>query len=630
MLRLVGAALAATLLLPAGALAAGIPSFAPVAPAFGGAPSLEAVVGDLDGDGLPDVVQKTLGTIAMNGPNTAYITVSRGLPGGGYAAPYRLAEITPFMRDLQLVDRELDGDLDVFYAWFDSTGAGVWAYAVVNDGTGRAVGEPLLVRQLNSSYSFGHLLVVPDLRGTPTNPPDLVFVQGQSTGVTAAFGTWSLNEPVYETTDTVTLAAGDVRDVVAADVLSGSVGLEIAAIHAGGGFTIIRTSSATTIDLTTASNAPLGGGPGEPLALATGYFEGAGDPRADLVAVRLGGSASALSSNSLTTTPVFTQRTYDVGTDPRDVAVADLDGDGLQDDIVVANQSAKAMTYRLGSSSGEHAAPVTVPFALGADAASGPSHLTVADADGDGAADLIGGCSCAPTVARGAIPELKTPSGATMNFPSQHVGTIGAVQTATIANEAVAPVSLRRAHVDSDDFLLSDHGCDTLGSGEQCPLELRFAPSTAGARTGFAIASFHSPWVGPIGKAVQLQGTATTPPVPQDGATGPAGPAGPQGPAGTDGAAGLPGAQGPAGATGPRGPAGKVSVRCRVVAPRRVRCTVRAASASRLVLRRAGRTVARATGSTLRLRRPVRTGRYTLIAYRGGEVVSRMSVALRR
>ncbi|WP_243324865.1 VCBS repeat-containing protein [Geothrix sp. SG200] len=70
------------------------------------------------------------------------------------------------------------------------------------------------------------------------------------------------------------------------------------------------------------------------------------------------------------------------GRTPLDVAVGDLDGDGRMDIAVAASGANNVMVFLQGSTSGTFLAPVTFP--VGGD----PQAVTVADLDGDGRPDI--------------------------------------------------------------------------------------------------------------------------------------------------------------------------------------------------------------------------------------------------
>jgi hypothetical protein len=221
-------------------------------------------------------------------------------------------------------------------------------------------------------------------------------------------------------------------------------------------------------------------------------------------------------------------------------------------------------------------------------------------------------------------------SATSIAFGTQAVGTVGGAQSATMTN--VGAISIRLGRVATSgaagtDYLIAGDSCSyiTLGAGESCSVDLRFAPTATGPRA--ANLSLPSNASG-APHAIGLSGTGGS------AASGPQGPAGPGGPAGPAGPTGQGGPSGPSGPAGPQGPAGRDAVvSCRVPKPRRgrvrVTCRVTFDSPARRVrarLTRAGRTYARGKSSgarsvRLRASRRIRPGRYllTLVVERRGE-----------
>jgi hypothetical protein len=173
------------------------------------------------------------------------------------------------------------------------------------------------------------------------------------------------------------------------------------------------------------------------------------------------------------------------------------------------------------------------------------------------------------------------------------------------------------------DFTITSDGCagKRLAFEQSCTISVGFTPSAAGPRQAtLALADNEAT---PTGVALSGTGTAAV-----------TGPTGPQGPAG------APGAAGPTGATGAKGPAGQIrlvscttttrtvtvrgrhrTVTHRTCTTRLITTTLTFTTTSALTTLVRGRTVY-ATGRafldrlTLRARRPIRAGRYTLIERR--------------
>lgn len=189
------------------------------------------------------------------------------------------------------------------------------------------------------------------------------------------------------------------------------------------------------------------------------------------------------------------------------------------------------------------------------------------------AALAVGSAARHGLAVRAAVASALAPGA--LAFGTQALGTLSLAQTVTLTTTTEA-VHVRRVAAtgpDADDFVVVADGCagEDLTPGDSCTARVRFAPSAAGARGATLVARSDSA----SALEAALSGTgggAPQGPVGADGPAGPSGPAGPAGPIGPAGATGPAGASGPRGATGPRGR--DAQVRCRVVARRRIRCTV--------------------------------------------------------
>ena len=79
---------------------------------------------------------------------------------------------------------------------------------------------------------------------------------------------------------------------------------------------------------------------------------------------------------------IFLNITYDVGDNPKSVAIGDLDGDGVLD-LVVANKNDNNVSVLMGNGDGTFASDVT--YGVG----NSPQSVAIDDLDGDGVLDLV-------------------------------------------------------------------------------------------------------------------------------------------------------------------------------------------------------------------------------------------------
>jgi hypothetical protein len=226
-----------------------------------------------------------------------------------------------------------------------------------------------------------------------------------------------------------------------------------------------------------------------------------------------------------------------VGPDPEHVRLADVDGDGDLDGVVLDGSTGLITVLRNDGDADLTASSILVPGLAGG------SGLDAADLDGDGTVDLVvsdatadragillgdgaGGFGPATwltmgTGARSAIaadvtgdgvPDLvtadsgddalgvrrgtSTPSpqavglGGSESFGTRDVGSTGPPRTVTITNAGHARLNVTGVAVtgaQADDFLVTRDGCSGASvrsdGVDACAVNLRFAPSDAGART---------------------------------------------------------------------------------------------------------------------------------------------------
>jgi hypothetical protein len=212
------------------------------------------------------------------------------------------------------------------------------------------------------------------------------------------------------------------------------------------------------------------------------------------------------------------------------------------------------------------------------------------------------------------------------DFGGQTVGQASAVQPLVVSNVGAQALSISAASLSgaaASDYALTSNGCagKRLAFEQSCTISVRFTPSAAGLRQAtLTLADNEAASAG-----IVLSGTGVAA---NSGPPGPLGPAGPQGPAG------------PRGATGPRGLAGEIRlVSCTSITQtitvggkkrsvKRQKCTTRLITGTATFTTTSARATlihgqaVYATGRawlnhlSLRTRRPVRAGRYTLILSR--------------
>jgi hypothetical protein len=184
-------------------------------------------------------------------------------------------------------------------------------------------------------------------------------------------------------TSPVSVAIGDVDvdgkpDLVVANYNSATVSVYRNTSSSG---SISSSSFAAKVDFTTGSN---------PISVAIGDLDGDGMP--DLAVANSSPNTVSIyrntsSSGSISSSSFAAKVDFTTGTDPRSVAIGDLDGDG-KPDLAVANYNPSTVSiFRNISSSGSISSS---SFAAKVDYTTGtsPRSVIIGDLDGDGKPDL--------------------------------------------------------------------------------------------------------------------------------------------------------------------------------------------------------------------------------------------------
>jgi VCBS repeat protein len=216
---------------------------------------------------------------------------------------------------------------------------------------------------------------------------------------------------------------------------------------------------------------------------------------------------------------------FNVGQGTAGVAVADFNGDGAAD-LAAAVRGLPALATLLPGGAALLGNPISRPLG----GVAGP--LVADDVDGDGRLDLIAVHETAVSVLRNvATPAIETdPSGLT--FPAQAQNTLSAARTITVhstGERVLRPRRVRLIGLNADDFVVTADTCssEVIAPGGSCLLRVRFAPAAAGPRE--ANLQIDSDAAGQAIFDVPLSGVGGALPTGATGATGLAGPPGKSG-----------------------------------------------------------------------------------------------------
>ncbi len=347
-------------------------------PSIGDIP-VSDVIGDFNGDGIPDVA------VANYGDETIDVLLGKG-DGTFTPAPQSPIAVTFDPRALVVGDFNHDGKLDL--AMTNSYYSGV-VTILLGEGNGTFVpasGSPIVV---GGAFEVINSLAVGDFNGDgvediavgiesyigPLQPGDLVVLLGNGDG------TFNQLSPVA-TSQGALVTAGDFnRDGFTDLAVTGDYGNQLAIYLSKGDGTFQRATSA-----------PMTVGP-EATSAVTADLNG--DGFLDLAVANLADSVSHgtvtifLGAGDGTFTLLSTKTT--VGVDPYMIAYGDFNGDGKVD-LATANNADDTVSYLLGNGDGTFQPTIASAY-LGQFTTS----LAAGDINGDGVTDVVAITQSTPT-----------------------------------------------------------------------------------------------------------------------------------------------------------------------------------------------------------------------------------------
>ncbi len=311
----------------------------------------EAALVDLNGDGRSDLV-----SLDFNNPE---LDVSLASPAGGFDEPeaYLTTNATSGLPRIATV-ADMDGDGRPDLVWSDGRQNRVSVFHSRVDGTLAAAGR---------RYPTGGRGVITDVTGD--GRPDLVSTYGSGKfAVAAGRGDGTLHAVVtYPTGGTTT------TDIAVADV-NGDLAPDVITADQTGGKVWVSTNTGT--GFAAAVSYAVGA---QPVHVLAADFNGDGKP--DLATVDTGAGGVSVLLN--TGTGTFAAATaYAVGATPAWAAAGDLNADGKVD-LAVTNSGANVVAVLLNAGGATFAAHVDIPTSTT------PKGVAIADMNGDGKADLV-------------------------------------------------------------------------------------------------------------------------------------------------------------------------------------------------------------------------------------------------
>ena len=326
------------------------------------------VVGDFNGDGIPDIA-----TAGSNTPGNESVSVLLGNGSGGFTPAPGPPAVTGFgSYSMATGDFNQDGFLDLAVANEYSGNVTV----LLGNGSGsfvNAPGSPFAVD--GSPYSEPYSMAVGDFNGDGIADIVTANQSGQSLSILLGDGQGGFSKVATVPTaklphngNPTGLAVGDFNGDGIQDLAEGNQSLNNAGLFIGNG----------SAGFTNAAGSPFAAG-GAPVSVAAGDFNG--DGIQDVTVADIGSSDVTVLLGSPSGFIPAPGGPFAAGIHPNSIAVADLNGDGIQD-LAVSNNESGNMTILLGNGIGGFAPAATFPTGFA------PTSVVAADFNGDGIMDL--------------------------------------------------------------------------------------------------------------------------------------------------------------------------------------------------------------------------------------------------
>jgi hypothetical protein len=419
--------------------------------------SMAAVVGDFNGDGIPDLA---LAEGSSDYTNTGVVSVLLGKGKGAFQTSVN-SNSNGALFAIAAADFNGDGRLDV--ALSNGNGAAV----MLGNGAG-GFGAPLQI--VNTLATPARGLAVGDFNNDGHQDVIVVgngFVQTQPIYVVLGNGdgTFQPAKQFWSSTSIpITIAAADFNHDGKLDIVVALNPNGIAVMLGNGDGTFQSPLTYPTDDLPSGLTVADVNGDGIADIIATG----------DQVDVFLGKGDGTFSSSV----------NYSGGNFPQQVITGDVNADGKLDLIVAAEGTAAtgAIEILLGNGDGTFQSPVEIQ-------SGGTGPMAVGDLNQDGTADII------TTGYPGALflsGPLATLSPFSINFGTVSVSSTSPAMNLTLVNSGNAPLDLS-AITTTTDYSATNACGGSVAVSSSCTASVTFTPATSGSSSGVFTITDNSP-----------------------------------------------------------------------------------------------------------------------------------------
>jgi len=434
-----------SVLLNTTALAINSPAFAAQQTSAAGSAPVSGTAADLNGDGKPDLI---VGNYSSSTVSVLLNTTAPGATTPSFAAPQTFATGSE-PRSVTVADLNGDGKPDLIVANYSSNTVSV----LLNTTAPGATTPSFAAQQTFATGSRPLFVTAADLNGD--GKPDLIVANEGANTVSVLLNTTAPGATTPSFAAQQTFATGVGPTCVKAADLNGDGQPDLIVANQGANTVsvLLNTTAPGATAPSFAAQQTFATG-SEPHSVTAADLNGDGQP--DLIVANQSANTVSVLLNTTApgaTTPSFAaQTTFATGGDPLSMTATDLSGDG-KPDLIVANGNSNTVSVLLnttapGATTPSFAAQQT--FATGSE----PRSLAVADLNGDGRPDLSVANRGANTVsallntpvtittstATGTIIDLVNPTGVSSTASNGTYGA-GAVIPITVTFAAAVTVT---------------------------------------------------------------------------------------------------------------------------------------------------------------------------------------------